>query len=88
MTSNIMLLANQLTVVIGFWTFSSFFKHDYECWNGNADKATGSHAMCVVGYDDNKFGGAFLVMNSWGTGWGKGGLEAPPLTGMKQNQAE
>ena len=66
-------IAENCPVVIGFWTFSSFFKHDYECWNGNADKATGSHAMCVVGYDDNKFGGAFLVMNSWGTGWGKGG---------------
>ena len=30
----------------------------------------GAHAMCVVGYDDNKFGGAFEVQNSWGTVWG------------------
>lgn len=27
---------------------------------------SGGHAMCLVGYDDNKFGGAFEVMNSWG----------------------
>ncbi|MDR2733861.1 MAG: C1 family peptidase [Spirochaetota bacterium] len=31
------------------------------------------HAMCVVGYDDDKFGGAFEVQNSWGTFWGDGG---------------
>jgi hypothetical protein len=31
------------------------------------------HAMCVVGYDDNRYGGAFEVMNSWGRKWGNGG---------------
>ncbi len=31
------------------------------------------HAMCLVGYDDNKNGGSFLLQNSWGTDWGKGG---------------
>lgn len=30
-----------------------------------------SHAMVVVGYDDQM--GAFLLMNSWGPGWGQGG---------------
>jgi hypothetical protein len=24
------------------------------------------HAMCIVGYDDAKFGGSFEIMNSWG----------------------
>ncbi len=33
----------------------------------------GGHAMCVVGYDDTKFGGAFEVQNSWGTEWGNNG---------------
>lgn len=33
----------------------------------------GGHAMVVIGYDDNKFGGAFQIMNSWGTEWGDGG---------------
>lgn len=32
------------------------------------------HALCVVGYDDNKYGGAFQIMNSWGTDWGDGGF--------------
>lgn len=34
---------------------------------------TGGHAMTVVGYDDERFGGAFRVINSWGTEWGDGG---------------
>ena len=32
------------------------------------------HAVCVVGYDDNKFGGAFEIMNSWSEFWGNGGF--------------
>lgn len=34
----------------------------------------GYHAMCVVGYDDNQHGGAFLIMNSWGKRWGSNGF--------------
>jgi hypothetical protein len=34
----------------------------------------GGHAMCVVGYDDEKNGGAFEVINSWGGEWGNGGF--------------
>lgn len=31
------------------------------------------HAMSIIGYDDNKYGGAFEIMNSWGTPWGDNG---------------
>jgi C1A family cysteine protease len=31
------------------------------------------HAMCIVGYDDNKYGGAFHIMNSWDKSWGDDG---------------
>src|SRR6185436_7127394 len=36
----------------------------------------GGHAMCVIGYDDYKFGseGGFQLMNSWTSKWGKNGL--------------
>ncbi len=34
----------------------------------------GGHAMCVIGYDDNKEGGAFQIMNSWGRNWGNDGI--------------
>ncbi|NWF89722.1 MAG: cysteine protease [Ignavibacteriaceae bacterium] len=32
------------------------------------------HGITVVGYDDNRFGGAFELINSWGTFWGKNGF--------------
>jgi len=32
------------------------------------------HAMCVIGYDDDMYGGAFLIQNSWGDEWGNEGL--------------
>ena len=32
------------------------------------------HAMLVVGYDDNIAGGAFRVLNSWGTDWADHGF--------------
>lgn len=34
----------------------------------------GGHAMCVIGYDDYKGGGAFQIMNSWGENWGNKGI--------------
>lgn len=32
----------------------------------------GYHALAVIGYDDRRGGGAFLVQNSWGASWGDG----------------
>ena len=37
------------------------------------DSSDGGHAMSVVSYDDNKNGGTFELMNSWGNEWGKSG---------------
>jgi hypothetical protein len=34
----------------------------------------GRHAMCIVGYDDNKYGGAFRILNSWGESWADNGF--------------
>lgn len=45
-----------------------------DVWDGNTWGRDGYHAMCVVGYDDNKYGGAFLIMNSWGNKWGNNGF--------------
>ena len=41
--------------------------------DGGPSGQHGRHAMCVVGYDDNKSGGAFRVLNSWGPKWCDGG---------------
>lgn len=36
---------------------------------------TDKHAVCVVGYDDSKLGGGYLlIVNSWGKAWGKNGF--------------
>lgn len=47
---------------------------------GSGEKLQGGHAVALVGYDDNLANprkptekGAFLVRNSWGTGWGQQG---------------
>lgn len=66
-------ISENCPVVIGFYTQPSFSQYGFECWKNLSEKTDGSHAMCVVGYDDNKFGGAFLLLNSWGTQWGKDG---------------
>lgn len=31
------------------------------------------HALCIIGYDDVRYGGAFEIQNSWGTSWGNEG---------------
>lgn len=44
-------------------------------WQPNStEKFIGGHAMCVVGYDDDKYGGSFEIMNSYGTEYGDGGF--------------
>ncbi|MGB1308597.1 MAG: C1 family peptidase [Oceanihabitans sp.] len=66
-------LINGNPVVIGFivenslYTAKNVFEPDYA-------GTTGGHAMCVVGYDDDKYGGAFEIVNSWGKSWGNDGF--------------
>ncbi|MCI8554180.1 MAG: hypothetical protein HFJ80_04460 [Clostridiales bacterium] len=40
-------------------------------YNDLSGKDRGSHAVCLIGYDDSKK--AFKLINSWGTSWGLGG---------------
>jgi len=71
-------LSENKPVVIGMPVYESFDRQgsrDGGVWNGHTTTASrGGHAMCVVGYDDNKAGGAFEIMNSWGTRWGDKGF--------------
>ncbi len=32
------------------------------------------HALTIIGYDDNKYNGAFEIINSWGVNWGNKGF--------------
>lgn len=64
-------------VVIGMNVPTSFLNaFGKEHWEPSeeGEQAEGGHAMTVIGYDDNKFGGSFEVMNSWGQRWGKYGF--------------
>jgi hypothetical protein len=71
-------LAEGWPVVLGFKVVKSFYVAG-KVWrrlpsDGGAEGKHGAHAMLVVGYDDNVAGGAFRVMNSWGSKWGDGGF--------------
>jgi hypothetical protein len=66
-------------VSIGFMLPKSFFYIKTAIWSPDPQESFGNwqhnkHAMCVIGYDDNIAGGAFRILNSWGTAWGDGGM--------------
>ncbi|MBN1902852.1 C1 family peptidase [Candidatus Sumerlaeota bacterium] len=66
-------LASGDCFVIGIPVFNSFFNYKNGVYNPNpkTEPLVGLHALCVVGYNDTYQ--AFLVVNSWGTGWGQSG---------------
>ncbi len=73
-------LAQGAPVVIGMMVGQSFqyAMMGQKVWNPTQAEYNGrgvsGHAMCLIGYDDNMNGGAFRVMNSWGTQWGDDGF--------------
>lgn len=71
-------LANEFIVSVGVNLTESFQAGsavNYGVWApGSNEKFIGGHAMCVVGYDDTKYGGAFEVMNSYGSEYGDSGF--------------
>lgn len=68
-------LSENYPVVFGMKCAPSFYDAK-EVWQPTEDHtgSFGGHAMCVIGYDDNKYGGAFEIMNSWGEDWGNDGF--------------
>jgi hypothetical protein len=70
-------LNNGLIVSIGVTLTESFVSGNalnYGNWTPSySDKELGGHAMCVVGFNDNRSGGSFEVMNSYGAKYGDNG---------------
>ncbi len=68
-------LSENLPVVIGMYCPPSFYRAK-NFWQPKETFSTDfpGHALCVVGYNDDKYGGAFEVINSWGTKWGNSGF--------------
>jgi len=73
-------LAQGAPVVIGMMVGGSFMNNmiGREVWTPTRRdynmQGFGGHAMCIIGYDDQKEGGAFQIMNSWGERWGRDGI--------------
>ena len=73
-------LSQGAPVTIGMMVGQSFMQDmmGKDLWQPSEDdknmQGFGGHAMCVVGYDDAKYGGSFLLMNSWGPEWGNNGF--------------
>lgn len=72
-----------MPVIIGAKITNSLFSYSENNTNGvssnglwspsDDEEEVGGHAMCVVGYDDNRFGGSFKIVNSWGYDFGENG---------------
>ena len=71
-------LANGSPVVVGMVVPASFYfaGNGWEPAPGDdpQDKRMQGHALCIIGYDDKRFGGAFRVVNSFGKAWADGGF--------------
>ena len=76
-------IAQGAPVVIGMMVGGSFMQDmaGKEMWRStDSDQSMrgfGGHAMCIIGYDDYKYGrdmGGFQLMNSWGEEWGQKGI--------------
>ena len=69
-------LAHRVPFVLGMPVYDSFFRLSGRgsVYNDLSGPDKGGHAVVIVGYDDDRFGGAFRVLNSWSTSWGDGGL--------------
>lgn len=67
-------LNEQNPVVVGMICPPSFSLAK-EFWQPHEDpvRDQGGHAICITGYNDLKYGGAFQVVNSWGRTWGNDG---------------
>jgi len=71
-------LANRLPVVAGIFVYKSLEQLSgtnsvYQIADAPCDSGGCGHAVTVVGYDDEKYGGAFKIINSWGRSWGDDG---------------
>jgi hypothetical protein len=67
-------LVSRKAVLIAINTPGSFETNlNHETWDGVVDEFRGGHALSIVVYDDEKEGGAFQIVNSWGDEWGDQG---------------
>lgn len=68
-------IANHRPVLLAIQVYPSFnsLSGQDAVYNDFSGNPQGGHAVAIAGYDDDRYGGAFRVINSWSTGWGDGG---------------
>jgi C1A family cysteine protease len=92
-------IASKLPAMFGFTVYQSIWSAGGGKipFPAGGDKVAGGHAVMAVGYDDalvipesagsKKTKGAFLIRNSWGTGWGEKGYGYLPYEYVLQGLA-
>lgn len=84
-------LANRLPVVAGIFVYKSLYQlrgtnSVYQVADAPCNPSGGcGHAVTIVGYDDDKYGGAFKIINSWGPGKGDNGYFWLPYQFARQS---
>jgi C1A family cysteine protease len=82
-------LSEKIPVVIGIITNQSIFRlsKSNPVFNTTGGTSTqhGRHAVTIVGYDDNRYGGAYKILNSWGITSGDDGYFWMPYQFAESN---
>jgi len=58
-------------VIASFYVYNDFYSYRSGVYSYTTGSYVGAHAVLIVGYDDTLQ--AFIVKNSWGSGWGEAG---------------
>lgn len=61
-------------VMVGILLYESLLDLKNGTYEKTSGEFLGGHSLVIVGYDDDRGQGAFLVLNSWGKDWGMDGL--------------
>lgn len=85
------IIAAGLPTMFGFTVYSSISNSPNIPYPSKGERILGGHAVVAVGYNDNYVigpdRGAFIIRNSWGTGWGEKGYGYLPYKYVTTGQA-
>lgn len=68
-------IANGFPVIFGLELDAAFFSYSGGTIMALGAERKGGHMLCIIGYREREDGTReFLIVNSWGYGWGEGGM--------------